>query len=114
MTPEIHHMKLHPEPFGRIKAGLKTDELRLNDEKRQRIRVGDRIVFSKRPECTETLAAEVILLKPYATFADMYDGVKGRYPETTREDFVGSMSQYYSEEDELKYGTLEILIRPRQ
>jgi ASC-1-like (ASCH) protein len=113
MLSQTHYMKLHPEPFDRIRAGLKTDELRLNDKKRRSIHVGDRIVFSKRPECAEALTVEVVALTPHATFADMYESVKGRYPEITREGFVASMRQYYPEEDEQKYGTLEIGIRLR-
>ena len=41
----IHEMKLNKEPFEKIRDGKKTIELRLNDEKRQRVRVGDSIVF---------------------------------------------------------------------
>ena len=40
-----HIMKLHPEPFAKIKDGSKTIELRLYDEKRQRISIGDTIRF---------------------------------------------------------------------
>jgi len=42
----IHYMKLQPKPFAKIKEGTKTLELRLNDEKRQSITVGDTIIFS--------------------------------------------------------------------
>ena len=33
----IHEMRLHNEPFTKIKLGKKTIELRLNDEKRKLI-----------------------------------------------------------------------------
>jgi ASC-1-like (ASCH) protein len=42
----LHQMKLQPNPFEQIKNGSKTLELRLNDEKRQLIKVGDEIEFS--------------------------------------------------------------------
>ncbi|MBQ1852397.1 MAG: ASCH domain-containing protein, partial [Lachnospiraceae bacterium] len=38
-------MQLQPEPFDLIKSGAKTIELRLYDEKRRKIRIGDEIVF---------------------------------------------------------------------
>ena len=38
-------MNLNPEPFEMIFSGQKTIELRLNDEKRQMIKVGDMIEF---------------------------------------------------------------------
>ncbi len=40
-----HTMKLRPNPFRMILCGEKTYELRLYDEKRQCIKIGDEIVF---------------------------------------------------------------------
>lgn len=36
-----YEMKLNNEPFNSIKSGMKTIEMRLNDEKRQKLNVGD-------------------------------------------------------------------------
>ena len=52
-------MHLDPEPYNKIAAGLKTIELRLNDEKRQMIEISDTIVFSNL-ENEETIEAKVI------------------------------------------------------
>ena len=41
-----HKMKLRPQPFNMIRSGQKTYELRLYDEKRQRVQVNDEIEFS--------------------------------------------------------------------
>ena len=38
-----HEMRLHDVPFKKIQAGTKTIEMRLYDEKRQMIQVGDEI-----------------------------------------------------------------------
>ena len=46
----LHKMKLNESPFERIKNGTKTIEFRLYDEKRQQVKVGDKIgqgVFMK-------------------------------------------------------------------
>ena len=40
-----HEMKLNNSPFVSIKNKTKTIELRLNDDKRQKINVGDEIEF---------------------------------------------------------------------
>ena len=40
-----HEMKLNNGPFERIKNGTKTIELRLNDEKRQLLKIKDLIEF---------------------------------------------------------------------
>lgn len=41
----MHQMRLHPEPFEKIKNGTKIIEMRLNDEKRQKVQIGDKIEF---------------------------------------------------------------------
>ena len=41
-----HNMKLNPDPFTAIETGKKNIELRLNDEKRQQIKIGDTITFT--------------------------------------------------------------------
>lgn len=105
---KIHRMNLHPGPFERMRAGEKTDELRLRDDKRRLIRVGDWIEFRKRPDFREALTAEVTALKTYPSFADLYEGVKARYPQHDRDSFIRAMREYYSPEDEARYGVLEI------
>ena len=50
-----HDMKLLEQPFKRISAGIKTLELRLYDEKRKALKLGDTIRFSKLPDFTETV-----------------------------------------------------------
>ena len=47
----LHEMKLNENPFERMKNGTKTIEFRLNDEKRKKIKIGDKITFSKLPGC---------------------------------------------------------------
>ena len=54
-------MKLNPAPFEMIKSGQKTIELRLYDEKRQLVNIGDEIVFTNMVT-GETLQTKV--LKP--------------------------------------------------
>ena len=39
-------MKLYESPFEKIKSGRKTIELRLYDEKRQKVEEGDTITFT--------------------------------------------------------------------
>ena len=59
-----HYMNLMPLPFSKIADGSKTIELRLNDEKRQKIAVGDTIVFTH-TETQETLSAKVLALHKF-------------------------------------------------
>ena len=41
----VHRMSLNEEPFEKISRGEKTIEVRCNDEKRQRLKVTDIILF---------------------------------------------------------------------
>lgn len=50
----LHRMKLQSEPFAKIKNGKKILEIRLFDDKRQKLHLGDEIEFSRAPECGET------------------------------------------------------------
>ena len=59
-----HEMRLHDEPFKLIKAGTKTIELRLYDEKRQEIKVGDEIEFTSRAT-GEKQVTKVVALHTY-------------------------------------------------
>ena len=66
-----HKMNLNPEPFAMIRSGQKTIELRLNEEKRQKINVGDSIEFNQ-IETGEKLTAEVIAIHRFDSFAELY------------------------------------------
>lgn len=109
-----HYMKLAPEPFEKILSGLKTVELRLNDEKRQKIRVGDIIVFYNVQQPDQSLAAKVTNLHNFATFADLYLNLPlekcGYLPERKSSAKYTDMYKYYSEEEEKRFGVLGIEI----
>ena len=110
--PDTHLMKLHPSPFAAIQSGKKTLELRLNDEKRQKIKVGDTIVFTQ-TETGETLRAVVLDIHKYTDFEAMYaveDPVAMGYTEGETAD-PKDMSQYYKEDEIKRYGTLAIEIK---
>ena len=66
-----HKMKLNNDPFNSIKNGFKTIELRLYDEKRQRIKIGDKIEFSKLPDLQEKMLVDVIELYREDTFENL-------------------------------------------
>lgn len=55
-------MKLKDDPFNKIASGRKTIELRLYDKKRQAIKVGDRIEFTKISNPARKLLTEVTAL----------------------------------------------------
>ena len=67
----IHYMNLVQSAFKKIADGSKTIELRLNDEKRQRINVEDTVVF----RCFSTkdiITAKVSGLHKFSDFEELY------------------------------------------
>jgi len=111
----LHQMKLDIEPFGRIKDGEKTLELRLYDEKRRKIGIGDEIEFSKRPDLVETVKVEVVGLLLYKNFADLIHDIPasylGGYETAEKEYLAASMYEIYTKEEEEEDGVLGIRIR---
>ena len=67
----IHSMQLQPAPFEMIKDGRKTTELRLFDEKRRKIRVGDTILFTN-TATGEMIDVKVLELSVFDSFEKLY------------------------------------------
>lgn len=110
--PVTHIMTLRPSPFASIKSGNKVIEMRLNDEKRKLISVGDILSFEN-TDTHEIIYCEVLGLKPFPSFKEMYEYYKPEeigYAKGDRPDYH-DMAQYYSEEKIAKYGTLAIRIK---
>ncbi len=106
----FHQMKLQTVPFEKIKNGGKTIELRLNDEKRQKIQIGDFIEFSCLDNPDDKIQTRVTALHCYDSFAELYSSLpkeKLGYnaSETSSPDH---MNEYYTRDKQDKYGVLGI------
>lgn len=111
----VHEMKLHQRPFDMMASGKKTIELRLHDEKRQRIQIGDTIVFAKTTDTTQRLEAVVTALYPFRSFEELYRNLPleqcGYLPEEVPLASYEDMEAYYSPEEQERYGVLGIRIK---
>ena len=109
-----HKMNLNPEPFAMIRSGQKTIELRLNDEKRQKINVGDSIEFTQ-TETGECLIVQIIAIYRFDTFAELYQKLPLLKCGYTKADIETAkpedMDLYYTPEQQAKYGVLGIEIK---
>ena len=105
----LHKMKLNESPFERIKNGTKTIEFRLFDEKRQQIKVGDQIEFSKLPNLQEKLLVDVVELYREETFENLFRKLYTDEEEISKK--TKAMYEIYSSEKEQKYGILGIKIK---
>lgn len=110
-----HTMKLKDDPFNKIASGRKTIELRLYDEKRQAIKVGDRIEFTKISNPAKKLITEVTALHLFPTFQALYDALPlkkcGYSGEALKRASYKDMEQYYSLEEQSQYGVVGIELR---
>lgn len=111
----MHKMKLLADPFQKIKAGNKTVEIRLNDKKRQLVKVGDTIEFSKLPELKESLRVEVVGLFRYSNFKEMINDlgleVFGYPANYSKDEFVRLIYSIYSPDQEKEHGVLAIQVQ---
>lgn len=107
----IHEMRLNNEPFNKIKEGTKTVELRLLDEKRKTLRVGDKIIFTNRAnnEKIDVLVTNLFKADSFEPIYEKYSKVAMGYNE--EEDAKSEdMEEYYSKEEIKKYGCIAIEI----
>lgn len=105
----LHKMKLKESPFEKIKNGTKIVEFRLYDEKRQQIKVGDKIEFSKLPDLEEKLLVDVVELYRENTFENLFRKLYTDEEEIMRK--TKGMYAIYSPEKEKQYGILGIKIK---
>jgi len=104
-----HQLKLATEPFNAIISGNKTIESRLYDAKRQKIQIGDRIIFTNRDNSEQTATAEVVGLLRYATFRDLFSHNNPRkFGGDNVEWLENQISEFYSIEDQKIYGVIGI------
>lgn len=106
-----HKMNLNNRPFEMIKNGEKTIELRLYDEKRRKIKVGDTILFKSG---VGQLTASVKAVHIFRSFEELYAALPVDKCGYTADELATAspddMLEYYSKEQIEKYGVVGIEI----
>ena len=108
-----HEIKLQPEYYNFILNGTKRIEIRLFDEKRQQIKIGDTIKFFKKPDLNKSFNAKVTGLLRYNSFEDMFKDFDISIlsdKSMTKEELIGVLEQFYTKEKQEQYGVLGIRI----
>ncbi|SCZ11785.1 ASCH domain-containing protein [Alkaliphilus peptidifermentans] len=109
----IHQMGLYGKYFEIIKDGKKKVEVRLNDEKRRKINVGDTIEFINASDLNEILKVQVVELRKFVTFKDMYESIPFKdfgCEGWTIKEMLEKTYEIYTLEQEKEWGTLAITI----
>ena len=103
-------MDLYKEAFDLIRKGNKTVEMRLNDEKRQKIRVNDLVFFHNCENEYDVLRCKVKRIDRFKDFRTLYEHFDKEalgYRKDEKAD-PADMYAYYSEEMIKRYGVLAI------
>jgi ASC-1-like (ASCH) protein len=108
------NIHLDEDIFEVVKSETKTVEVRVNDEKRRKLQVGDKITFLKRPDDIERIDAVIERLSYYDNFETLVDNytieeiyLKGY----TKEYFLDLLKRFYSDEEVNKYGVVAITFK---
>ena len=108
-----HEMKLQSKYYDFIKYGTKRIELRLFDEKRSLLKIGDKIKFLKEPDLKESLEAKVIGLLRYDSFSNLFKDFDISIladKSMTKDELLDVLQEFYTEEKQKEYGVLGIRI----
>ena len=108
-----HEMKLQPKYYDFILNVTKRIEIRLFDEKRQQIKIGDTIKFLKEPELIESFNVKVVDLLRYNNFEEMFKDFDISVladKSMTKEELISVLEEFYTKEKQEQYGVLGIKI----
>ena len=105
-------MHLDRDVFKLIKNGKKTVEMRLNDEKRRGLKVGEIISVLERGS-TKKVFCEIVALHPYNNFEELYADIPKDKLGYARDDIASpaDMNLYYTYEEVAKNGVLGIELK---
>ena len=107
----MHFMRLNPAPFGLIRDGRKSIELRLYDEKRRKVQIGDGILFEN-PEGPELLLTRVTGLHVFVSFDALYQALPLKACGYTEADIAtaspADMDAYYAKAEQQRFGVVGI------
>lgn len=108
----LHQMNLQERYFDYIQTGTKRIELRLYDDKRRQIKLGDEIEFAKSD--TAKLKAQVIGLLLYNSFEELFEDLPIELladKTMTKSELLEVLGEFYTDEQQQKYGVVGIRLK---
>ena len=112
MEYKIHYMTLKREPYEAIECGSKDIEMRLNDEKRQAVNVGDIIAFTN-ADSFEIIKVIVLNKHHFKSFDELYKAFDKKRLGYSEHEIASprDMEMYYPVDEIAKYGVVGIEIQ---
>ncbi len=112
MVELTYFFNLNKESFEKVRNNVKTIEMRLNDEKRRKLKIGDNIVFVNRENENEIIPVTVTALHIFSSFKELYASLPlskcGYTAENIKNADSRDMLEYYSRREEKKFGVVGI------
>lgn len=112
-----YQMGLQEKYFNDIKYGTKKIEMRLNDEKRKLLNIGDTLYFLLEPDRKKKIKSKIVNLIRYNNFEEAINDIQIDYLasiDDSKEDYINDLNKYYSREDQDKYGVLAIEVEMQE
>ncbi len=107
----MHYMSVKQPYFNQLKEGKKIIELRLFDEKRQKIKMGDYILFTNSEDKKDSFHAKVINLHWEKNFDALCNKIQPYQAGfRTRDDLTNALEEFYTPTDQQKFGVVGIEI----
>lgn len=108
----MHKLNVKEKYYNLLKSGKKTIELRLYDEKRQAIQIGDVIEFSNASDATDTFQTEVINLHRAESFAALCEKIDCRRAGMAdKEELITVLKEFYPEPRQKAFGVVGIEVK---
>ena len=108
----MHKMNVKTKYYNLLESGEKTIELRLFDEKRQKIKIGDKIIFSDSSDNTRTFNAVVVNLYQAKNFNELCNIITPKQAGfSSKERLIHSLEDFYSPDSQEKFGVVGIEIK---
>lgn len=107
----IHEMHLNNLSFKAMKNGTKKIEIRVNDEKRQKVKEGDEIIFSN-IETKETINVKVSKIEKFDSFEELVNSFDlenfGKCRFNSKKELIEINKKRYLDEEKLEVLAIRI------
>ena len=108
----MHMLNVKQKYYDMLKSGRKTIELRLYDDKRKLIKVGDRIEFRCADDKTDAFLAEVVDLHRAEDFVCLCQKIECQKAGfSSDEELIKVLKEFYDNKRQKEFGVVGIEIK---
>lgn len=108
----MHKLNVKEKYYNLLKSGSKTIELRLFDDKRKNIKIGDRIEFSNTSDANDKFISEVINLHSAEDFTKLCQKIDCKKAGfSSNAELITALEEFYSQSKQKEFGVIGIEIK---